>query len=147
MDDNPILLVEDDSNDVELTLMALRKNKINSRVIVVRDGLEALEYLLAQGRHSDLGSRDLPALVLLDLKLPYVSGLEVLKWIKADETTKVVPVVVLTSSTEQKDIRCCYEYGANGYVRKPASFDDFVTLVKRLHEYWFVVNLPPPTNN
>lgn len=146
MTDKPILLVEDDSNDLELTLMALRKNRIDNKIMVARDGLEALDFLFAQGKYSDRAQRDLPALVLLDLKLPHLSRLEVLQRIRANKTTRVVPVVILTSSTEEKDILESYQFGANGYMREYADFDEFMMMVKRLYEYWLIVNFPPPSD-
>ena len=143
MDDRRILLVEDNPDDVELTLRALKKHHIANGVIVARDGEDALDYLFCRGAHAnrDLG---LPAIVLLDLKLPKIDGLEVLRRIRADERTKLVPVVILTSSKEQQDMINGYSNGANSYVRKPIDFEQFTKAVEQLHLYWLVLNEPPP---
>lgn len=137
-----ILLVEDNADDVELTLRALKRNNIANEVLHAKDGAEAL-VLLGEGSHSGDGP-ELPALILLDLKLPKVDGLEVLRRIRADPRLKLLPVVVLTSSSEQKDIIRGYDLGANGYVRKPVDFQQFAGAVKTLGLYWLVLNEPPP---
>lgn len=137
-----ILLVEDNPDDVELTIRAFEDVDLTNKIVTVRDGAEALEYLL--GTEDDPDSReDLPALVLLDLNLPRVSGLEVLKRIRADDRTKHVPVVILTTSDDESDIVNGYEFGTNSYVRKPINFDAFVRSVKSLGLYWLVQNIPP----
>jgi two-component system response regulator len=136
-----ILLVEDNPDDVELTMRALRKNNIVNEVAVVCDGVEALDYLFATGKYA---GRVLPELVLLDLKLPRIDGLEVLKRLRADERTKLIPVVILTSSKEESDLMSGYELGANSYIRKPIKFDEFVKVVGELGLYWLVLNEPPP---
>ena len=138
-----ILLVEDNPDDVELTLMSFRENKIVNEVDVVRDGVEALEYLFAEGRYAHRDRNDLPELVLLDLKLPRLSGIEVLKRLRADSLTKLVPIVILTSSSEDVDILASYDNGANSYVRKPVDFRQFVEAVKNLGTYWLLLNQSP----
>ncbi len=134
-----ILLVEDNPDDEALTVRALRKNNVLNEIKVAHDGAEALEQLLADG-----GAR--PDLVLLDLKLPKVDGLEVLRRVRADERTRLVPVVILTSSKEQEDVRSGYLEGANAYVRKPVRFEDFVEAVRALGLFWVLVNEPPPAD-
>jgi CheY-like chemotaxis protein len=138
-----ILLVEDDPHDVELTLTALTENHLTNEIVVVRDGAEALEYLYRRGAY---GSREAgnPAVMLLDLKLPKLDGLEVLKRIKADPYLKTVPVVMLTSSREEKDLAESYDSGANAYVVKPVGFADFVESVREVGLFWTVINQPPP---
>ena len=140
-----ILLVEDDVNDVELTMSALRENKIANEIIVVRDGAEALDYLFKRDGHKHRAGSN-PALVLLDLKLPKVDGIEVLRQIKADPGLKSTPVVVLTCSREEQDLVRTYECGVNAYVVKPVDFHEFVDAVKMLGGFWAVVNEPPPTD-
>lgn len=138
-----ILLVEDDPRDVELTLTALTENHLTNEVVVARDGAEALDYLYRRGVH---GSREAgnPAVMLLDLKLPKVDGLEVLKRVKADPDLKTIPVVMLTSSREEQDLAESYDSGANAYVVKPVGFRDFVEAVKEVGLFWAVMNQPPP---
>jgi len=138
-------LVEDDPNDVELTLIALRKHKLANKIHVVRDGEEALDFLFARGAYAHRSSDGPPKVILLDLKLPKVSGLEVLKAIKEDPRTKAVPVVVMTSSREQRDMVEGYRLGVNSYIQKPIDFEQFQTTVRDLGYYWLVVNqsLPP----
>jgi CheY-like chemotaxis protein len=138
-----ILLVEDDPKDVELTLTALEEYKLANEVVVARDGEEALDYLYRRGNFQGR-STDNPAVLLLDLKLPKVDGLEVLQQIKADAKLKLIPVVVLTSSHEERDMVTSYKLGVNAYVVKPVDFHEFVNAVKELGIFWALVNEPPP---
>ncbi len=138
-----ILLVEDDPKDVELTLTALEEYNLANEVVVARDGEEALEYLYARGKFKTRSS-DNPAVMLLDLKLPKVDGLEVLKQIKSDGKLSMIPVVVLTSSKEEKDMVASYRLGVNAYVVKPVDFHEFVNAIKELGAFWGVINEPPP---
>ena len=138
-----ILLVEDSSTDVDLTLHVLRQSTLANRTCVARDGEEALEYLFGRGAYSDRGPKCPVKLILLDLKLPKVDGLTVLRAIKNGLHTKVIPVVILTSSREEKDVMNCYDLGANSYVQKPVDFDHFRETVKQLCLYWLRVNQPP----
>ncbi|MBV8728850.1 MAG: response regulator [Acidobacteriia bacterium] len=138
-----ILMVEDDAKDVELTLTALEDYNLANEVIVARDGEEALDYLYSRGEFK-LRPGDNPAVLLLDLKLPKVDGLEVLKQIKSDDTLKMIPVVVLTSSKEEKDMIASYQLGVNAYVVKPVDFHEFVNAIKELGVFWAVINEPPP---
>ena len=139
----PILLVEDNPDDEALTLRALRKNNIGNQLSVVRDGEEALEFLFCTGAYADRDPRDTPQVILLDLKLPKVDGLEVLRQIRAEESTRLFPVVILTSSTEEQDMIRGYSLGANSYVRKPVDFNEFVDAVRQLGLYWLVLNEVP----
>jgi two-component system response regulator len=139
-----ILLVEDNPDDVELTLRAFRKSKIANEIIVAHDGIEALEYLFATGKHAGRDNSRLPQLVLLDLKLPRLDGLQVLERIRANPRTKLLPVVILTSSTEEPDLKNGYSLGANSYIRKPVDFQEFQVAVQRLGLYWLLLNQPPP---
>jgi two-component system response regulator len=139
-----ILLVEDNPDDVELTLRAFRKSKIANEIVVARDGVEALDYLFATGQHAGRDNSSLPQLVLLDLKLPRLDGLQVLERIRANGKTRLLPVVILTSSTEQPDLVSGYSLGANSYIRKPVDFQEFVVAVRRLGLYWLLLNQPPP---
>ncbi len=139
-----ILLVEDNQDDEELALLALTKGNIANEVVVARDGAEALDYVFAKGKYSDRKIEDMPQLVLLDLKLPKVDGLEVLRHIRANERTRRLPVVILTSSKAEEDLLRGYNEGANSYVRKPVDFRDFVDAVRQLQMYWLVINEPPP---
>jgi two-component system response regulator len=139
-----ILLVEDNADDEELTLLAFRRSRIANELAVVRDGQEALDWLFAEGAHVSRNGAQLPELVLLDLKLPRVSGLEVLRRLRADARTKYLPVVVLTSSNEEEDILRSYDRGANSYVRKPVDFAGFSEALQQLQMYWLVLNAPPP---
>jgi CheY-like chemotaxis protein len=138
-----ILIVEDDPRDVELTLTALEDYKLANEVVVCRDGQEALDYLHSRGKFSDRVNEN-PAVMLLDLKLPKVDGLEVLQRVKSDERLRMIPVVVLTSSHEEKDMMRSYKLGVNAYVVKPVDFHEFVNAVKELGAFWAVINEPPP---
>lgn len=144
MENKVILLVEDNADDEALTLRALRKNNIKNEVVVARDGAEALEYLFGTSRKEGQHPRAMPQLVLLDLKLPKVDGLEVLRRLRGDERTKLLPVVILTSSTEEKDMVSGYSLGANSYVRKPVDFVQFTEAVQQLGLYWLILNEAPP---
>jgi two-component system response regulator len=138
-----ILLVEDNPNDIELTLLALTQNNLANHVQVVRDGEEALDFIFSTGKYSGRDINLKPKVVLLDLKLPKVDGIEVLQKIRADERTKTIPVVVMTSSKEQRDIVETYELGVNSYIVKPVQFENFVKVVKELGMYWLMINQPP----
>jgi two-component system, response regulator len=138
-----ILLAEDNPDDVKLTLRALKKSNILNEVVVAEDGVEALDYLFGTGNHAGRDTRVLPKLMLLDLKMPKMDGLEVLQRIRGDERTKLLPVVVLTTSSEDKDRVESYKLGANSYVRKPVNFDQFVEAVRQLGLYWLVLNEAP----
>ena len=138
-----ILLVEDDAKDVELTLTALEEYNLANEVVVTHDGEQALDYLYCRGEYKTR-SRDNPAVMLLDLKLPKVDGLEVLKQIKADERLRIIPIVVLTSSKEEKDMVASYRLGVNAYVVKPVDFHEFVNAIKELGIFWAVINEAPP---
>lgn len=141
-----ILLVEDNPDDEALTLRALKKNNILNEVVVARDGAEALDYLFFRGTHANRDPHKQPALTLLDLKLPKVDGLEVLKQIRANPSTQLMPVVILTSSREEQDLISGYRLGANSYIRKPVDFSQFMEAVRSLGLYWLVLNeAPPPT--
>lgn len=140
MENKIILLVEDNPDDVDLTLRAFNKNKLANRIEIAHDGVEALEYLLP----ADGQPRELPQVVLLDLKLPRIGGIEVLKRLRADERTMLLPVVVLTSSNEERDLVESYRFGANSFVRKPVDFDEFSQAVGQLGLYWLVLNMVPP---
>lgn len=139
-----ILLIEDNPNDEELTIMAFERNKISNRIVVARDGAEAIDYLFSQGAYSERDMADTPQLVILDLKLPKVDGLEVLRAIREDERTRRLPVVVLTSSKEERDIIEAYDLGSNAYVRKPVDFVQFTEAVKQLGMFWLLLNEPCP---
>jgi len=139
-----ILLVEDSPADVDLTLHALRHNQIANRIHVVQDGEEALDFLFCRGEYADRSFQSPPKVVLLDLKLPKVEGLEVLRRVKNDPRTKSVPVVILTASREEKDLVNGYKLGVNAYIQKPVDFDQFRETVKRLGLHWLVINQPPP---
>ena len=138
-----ILLVEDNPQDAELTIRSLRKRNLANHLVVVEDGEEALEYLFCRGRFAERDVNHLPKVVLLDLKLPKVSGLEVLRELKANEHTRLIPVVVLTSSRQDPDIEAAYALGANSYVVKPVDFDAFADAVSSLGLYWLLINQPP----
>ncbi len=138
--DKMILLVEDNPDDEMLTIRALKKNNILNEVVVARDGVQALDFLFGEGEHTGRDISNQPQVILLDLKLPKIDGLEVLKRIRADERTKLLPVVILTTSNEQRDMVSSYELGANSYIRKPVDFDQFMDAVKQLGLYWLVLN-------
>ena len=140
--DKVILLVEDNDDDVELTTMAFAKAMVSNPVVVARDGIEALDYLFGEGQHAGRDTSEQPVVVLLDLKLPRLGGLEVLKRIREDPRTKRTPVVVLTTSTEQQDVLAAGDLHANSYVRKPVDFDSFVSASRQIGLYWAVLNEP-----
>jgi two-component system response regulator len=142
MKSNRILLVEDNPDHQELTLMTLAENNVLNEVVVVDDGVQALDYMFGTGRFDGRDARDVPALVLLDLKLPKLGGIEVLRQIREDERTRYVPVVILTSSSEEEDIIASLQNGANSYVRKPVDFSRFVEQLQRLQVYWLLVHEP-----
>lgn len=144
IDKKIILLVEDNADDEVLTLRALRKNNILNEVIVARDGAEALDYLFATGSYAGRDTRNQPQLVLLDLNLPKIDGLEVLRRIRDNENTSTQPVVILTTSNEDRDVLASYRLGANSYIRKPVDFEQFITAVHQLGLYWLVLNVQPP---
>jgi two-component system response regulator len=144
MSDREILLVEDNADDEELTLRALSKSNILNPVTVVRDGVEALDYLFGRGAHASRDTREQPQIVLLDLKLPKLDGLDVLRAVRTDPRTKRIPIVILTSSAEEQDVISGYELGANSYIRKPVDFTQFVEAVRQLGLYWLVLNQPVP---
>lgn len=142
-----ILLVEDNDDDAELTRMAFREAKIGNPVLRLEDGVEALDFLFARGKHAGRDASEMPAVVLLDLKLPRLGGLEVLAAMRADERTKHLPVVALTSSIEEQDRIGAYDQHANSYVQKPVDYDQFVAAARQLGLYWMVLNLPPPARH
>jgi len=144
MDERTILLVEDNPDDIELTLRALGRNRVANEVIVAHDGEEALNYLFRRGAYEKRDINDMPAVVLLDLNMPKVGGLEVLSQIRSHDRTKLLPVVILTSSKEEQDLVNGYALGANSYIRKPVDFDQFTKSVLQLGLYWLVLNEPPP---
>jgi len=143
LEDLEILLVEDNPTDAELTMRALKRKNLANQLVWVKDGEEALEFIYAKGKFEDRDPEDLPKLILLDLRMPKVDGLEVLKQIKADEQTSKIPVVVLTSSKEDRDIVESYKLGVNSYVSKPVEFDEFIEAVSTLGLYWMLINKPP----
>ena len=138
-----ILLVEDSAADAEMTINALKKNNLANKLLHVKDGAEALDFIFAQGEYSHRNIEDKPKVILLDLKMPKVNGLEVLQKIRADERTKTIPIVVLTSSKEDPDIKKCYDLGVNSYVVKPVEFDEFQKAISNLGLYWMIVNQHP----
>jgi CheY-like chemotaxis protein len=142
--DSIILLVEDDPDGEALTLRALRRGGIRHAIVVVRDGVEALDYLFGTGDYPGRDLDAMPRVVMLDLKLPRLDGLEVLRRIRADERTRLLPVVILTSSDEERDRLDGYRYGANSYVRKPVNYDQFAETIRQLGLYWLILNQPPP---
>lgn len=139
-----ILLVEDNKSDAELTLRALKKNNLSNNIVHLKDGAEALDYIFCTGQFSSRSIEDKPKLILLDLKMPKVDGLEVLAVLKGDERTKSIPVVILTSSKEHPDVERAYQLGVNSYIVKPVHFDGFSTAVKEIGFYWMLFNTPPP---
>ncbi len=139
-----ILLVEDNRDDEALTLRALKKNNIQNEIVIARDGVEALDFLFGQGAHAGRDLTKMPQVVLLDLKLPKVDGLEVLRQMRATEITRLLPVVILTSSNEEQDRISGYRLGANSYVRKPVDFSHFIDAVRQLGLYWLILNQPAP---
>jgi two-component system response regulator len=143
--DKAILLVEDNPDDEALTLRALKKNNIRNEVVIAHDGAEALDYLFGTGQYIGRNTDVLPQVVLLDLKLPKVEGLEVLRRVRADKRTKLLPVVILTSSNEEQDRIDGYGLGANSYVRKPVDFTQFMEAARQLGLYWLILNEPPPS--
>jgi two-component system, response regulator len=144
MENKLILLVEDNPDDEALTLRAFRKNNVRNRIAVVRDGVEALDFLFCKGAYADRDPHDQPQIILLDLKLPKLDGMEVLERIRREENTRLLPVVILTSSKEEQDVIKGYSLGANSYVRKPVDFNQFVEAVRQLGLYWMVLNETPP---
>ena len=145
MSEKVILLVEDNADDEELTLRALKKSNIMNRVVVARDGVQALDYLFIRADHAERDPNESPQVILLDLKLPKLDGLEVLRQLRAEPRTKLLPVVILTSSREEQDILRGYNLGANSYIQKPVDFTQFVEAVRQLGLYWLVLNQPPPS--
>ncbi len=143
MKNKVILLVEDNPDDVQLTLRALKRNKISNEVVVAQDGVEALDYLFGTGKHAGRDTKILPQVVLLDLKMPKMDGLEVLQRLRKDDRTKLLPVVVLTTSSEDRDRVESYKLGANSYIRKPVDFNQFADAVQQLGLYWLVLNEAP----
>ena len=143
LDEIEILLVEDNPTDAELTMRALKRKNLINKLVWVKDGAEALDFLFAKGEYSDRNVDDLPKLILLDLRMPKVDGLEVLHEIKADTRTKRIPVVVLTSSQEDRDIVESYKLGVNSYVSKPVEFEEFIDAVSTMGFYWILINKPP----
>jgi two-component system response regulator len=139
-----ILLVEDNPNDVKLTMSAFEKSNVSNEIVVVGDGEEAIDYLFARGRHAGRDSEAMPEVILLDMKLPKIDGLGVLKRLRADERTRRLPVVMLTSSKEERDVTSSYNLGANSFVRKPVDFAEFIDAARHLGLYWLEMNEPPP---
>ena len=144
MFNSTILLVEDNPDDEALTLRAFQKNNIRNGVVIARDGVEALDYIFGTGAHAGRDPEDTPAVILLDLKLPKIDGLEVLRRLRSDQRTRLTPVVILTSSKEEQDLIRSYSLGANSYVRKPVDFTEFMEAVRQLGMYWLVLNEPAP---
>lgn len=138
-----ILLVEDSASDAEMTIRALKKNNLANKLVHLKDGADALDFVFAEGEYSERNIEDKPKVILLDLKMPKVNGIEVLQKIRADERTKTIPIVVLTSSKEDPDIKKCYELGVNSYVVKPVEFDEFQKAISNLGLFWMIVNQPP----
>lgn len=144
MEQKTILLVEDNPDDVELTLHALKKNNITNEVVVARDGKDAIDYLFGKGSYEGRDTSKMPVLILLDLNLPKINGIEVLGMIRKDEKTRLLPTVILTSSKEEQDLINSYSLGANSYIRKPVDFNQFAEAIRQLGLYWLVLNEPPP---
>jgi two-component system response regulator len=147
LEETEILLVEDDPNDAELAMMSLRKEGLGTKIVIARDGVEALDILFCRGEYASRKTDRPPHLVLLDLKLPRLSGNEVLKAIKADKRTRTIPVVVLTSSNHERDLEECYQLGVNSYLQKPIELDKFQETVKQFGMYWLRFNQRPPTSS
>lgn len=145
MNSKPILLVEDNISDIELTKRAFSRERISNQLVVAEDGLEALDFLFGRGKYGHRDTTMLPAFILLDINLPVMDGLEVLRQIRENELTRRIPVVILTSSKEDQDITRSYDLGVNSYIRKPVDFDQFSEAVKQLGLYWLVINEPPPS--
>ncbi len=146
MNDKVVLLVEDSDDDVELTLRSFKKHELLNKIVVARNGEQALDYLFIRGAFSQRDKTEMPVLILLDLKLPKVDGIEVLRQIRSHPNTKCIPVVVLTTSSQMKDKRDSYTEGANSYIQKPVDFELFMNVTKQLGLYWLTVNDPPPLN-
>ena len=144
MKEKIILLVEDNPDDITLTLRALKKNSILNEVVVAKDGVEALDYLFGTGIYAGRDTSVMPVVTLLDLKLPKIDGFEVLKRVRSNERTKLIPVVILTSSKEERDLINGYSLGANSYIRKPVDFEQFTEAIRELGLYWILINEPPP---
>jgi len=144
MNERVILLIEDNPSDIGLTRRALAKSGVTNPLVVAEDGQQALDYLLGAGAHAGRDTGKLPILILLDLKLPRVEGLEVLRRVRANDLTRRIPVVILTSSTEEQDVAAGYDLGGNSYIRKPVDFHQFAEVIKQLGLYWLVINEPPP---
>lgn len=144
VDNKTILLIEDNPDDVKLTLRAFKRSNILNPIVVLNDGIEALDFLFARGAYGNRGDQPLPTLIVLDLKLPKLDGLGVLKAIRADQRTRLLPVVILTSSKEDEDVIASYTFGANSYVRKPVDFAEFLEAAKLIGMYWLMTNQPPP---
>lgn len=144
MESKLILSIEDDPDDQMLLRMALTRNRISNRIISFSNGMDALDYLLRQSRYASPDKYGMPAVVLLDLKLPGMNGLEVLRQLRTHEPTRLLPIVILTSSREQQDVADSYRHGCNSYIQKPVNYEDFVEAVKRLANYWLKLNEPPP---
>lgn len=144
MDERTILLIEDNPDDIDLTIRALKKNKIENKVVVMTDGAAAVDYLLNDGSYCNAEPTIMPSVILLDLKLPKISGLEVLQRIRSHPQTKLLPVVVLTSSREERDLLVAYSLGANSYIRKPIDFNHFMYAIEQIGSYWLVINELPP---
>ena len=144
MDEKTILLVEDNPSDIKLTQRALLKSHIANKLIVIEDGLEAIDYLFSTGKYEGQNVTGLPTLVLLDIKLPKLDGHEVLQQIRSNPKTHRLPVVMLSSSNEEQDIAACYDLGANSYIRKPVDFEQFIRVVQQLGLYWLILNEKPP---
>ena len=142
--DGIVLLVEDNPDDVDLTIHAMRTNGLLNEIVVARDGAEALDYLFGTGAHATAGPQALPVVMILDLNLPRVSGMDVLKQVRANERTRLLPIVVLTTSVEQRDVLESYQLGANAYVQKPVALEEFVVAAGRLGLFWMLLNVRPP---
>jgi len=141
---NVLLLVEDNPDDEELTLLAFEQSNLSKEVVVAHDGVEALDYLFGTGIYANRNTDAMPSLILLDLQLPKINGLEVLQRIRSDSRTQLLPVVILSTSNEQRDLINSYSLGCNSYIRKPVDYDQFVTAVQQLGMYWLLINEPPP---